>query len=210
MQCHPTHSIPVVGLTGGIASGKSTVAAMLAEAGAAIVDADRIAHEVVRRDRPAWQEVVRRFGEGILRPDGEIDRGRLGSLVFADPEARRDLERIVHPRVFQEMLAAVERLGREATARLIVCDIPLLFESGLQRWFPAVILVAVPEPLQMERLMARDGLTLEDARARVQAQMPIERKRTLASHIVDNSGPLEATRRQVERLLVRLSGPSGA
>jgi dephospho-CoA kinase len=203
-----THNrMPVVGLTGGIATGKSTVAAILAEAGAAIVDADRLAHEVVRKATPAWQAVVQQFGPDILQADGEIDRGRLGAMVFADPEARRALERIVHPHVFREMAAAIENLTRSGTARLIVCDIPLLIESGLQRFFPVVILVAVPETLQVQRLMARDGLAPADALARVHAQMPIERKKAFATHVIDNSGTREATRLQVERLVAALTSP---
>ncbi len=201
--------VPVVGLTGGIATGKSTVAAMLAEAGAAIVDADRLAHQAVRKEAPAWQAVVQHFGPGILQPDGEIDRARLGALVFADPEARRTLEGIVHPHVFRKMAAAIEQLTRGGSARLIVCDVPLLIESGLQRIFAVVVLVAVPEPLQVRRLMEREGLSPEDALARVRAQMPIARKRAFATHVIDNSGTRAETRRQVERLVALLTAPGG-
>lgn len=187
----------IAGLTGGIASGKSTVAAMLAEAGARIVDADRIAHQVVLKGRPAWQDIVDHFGNGILTCDGQIDREALGSIVFNDTEAKKALNRIVHPRVFETMAQEIQTLAVSHPGDLVIMDVPLLIESGLHASLPIVILVYVPEVMQQERLMRRDGLNAADAAARIRAQMPIDAKRAHAHYIVDNTGDLDATRRQV-------------
>jgi dephospho-CoA kinase len=187
----------IAGLTGGIASGKSTVAAMLAEAGARIVDADRIAHQVVLKGEPAWQDIVDHFGSGILARDGQIDREALGAIVFNDTEAKKALNGIVHPRVFETMAQEIQSLAEAHPGDLIIMDVPLLIESGLHASLPIVILVYVPETMQQERLMRRDGLNAADAAARIRAQMPIDSKRANAHYIVDNTGDLDATRRQV-------------
>ena len=187
----------IAGLTGGIASGKSTVAAMLAEAGARIVDADRIAHQVVLKGQPAWQDIVDHFGNGILTRDGQIDREALGSIVFNDTEAKKTLNGIVHPRVFETMAQEIQSLVEAHPGDLVIMDVPLLIESGLHTSLPTVILVYVPEIMQKERLMRRDGLNAADAAARIRAQMPIDAKRAHAHYIIDNSGDLDATRRQV-------------
>lgn len=187
----------IAGLTGGIASGKSTVAAMLAEAGARIVDADRIAHQVVLKGQPAWRDIVEHFGKGILNRDGQIDREALGSIVFNDTEAKKALNGIVHPRVFETMAQEIQFLAEAHPDDLVIMDVPLLIESGLHESLPIVILVYVPEMLQKDRLMRRDGLSAADAAARIHAQMPIDAKRAHAHYIVDNTGDLDATRRQV-------------
>jgi dephospho-CoA kinase len=187
----------IAGLTGGIASGKSTVAAMLAEAGARIVDADRIAHQVVLKGQPAWQDIVDHFGSSILTRDGQIDREALGSIVFNDTEAKKALNGIVHPRVFETMAQEIQSLAEAHPGDLVIMDVPLLIESGLHTSLPIVILVYVPEMMQKERLMRRDGLNAADAAARIRAQMPIDAKRAHAHYIIDNSGDLGATRRQV-------------
>ncbi|MBC2737823.1 MAG: dephospho-CoA kinase [Desulfobacteraceae bacterium] len=187
----------IAGLTGGIASGKSTVAAMLAEAGARIVDADRIAHQVVMKGQPAWQDIVDHFGKGILARDGQIDREALGSIVFNDTEAKKALNGIVHPRVFETMAQEIQSLAEAHPGDLVIMDVPLLIESGLHASLPIVILVYVPETMQQERLMRRDGLNAADAAARIRSQMPIDAKRAHAHYIVDNTGDLGATRRQV-------------
>jgi dephospho-CoA kinase len=187
----------IAGLTGGIASGKSTVAAMLAEAGARIVDADRIAHQVVLKGQPAWQDIVDHFGSGILARDGQIDREALGAIVFHDTEAKKALNGIVHPRVFETMAQEIQSLAEAHPGDLIIMDVPLLIESGMHASLPIVILVYVPETMQQERLMRRDGLNAADAAARIRAQMPIDAKRAHAHYIVDNTGDLDATRRQV-------------
>lgn len=189
-----------LGLTGGIACGKSTVLAMFAKRGIPTVDADVLARRVVEPGEPAWREIVERFGADLLLPDGRIDRKRLGALVFSDEAARRDLNRIVHPRVRAAMWREVEEIERRG-AKLVVCDVPLLFESGLEDRFDAVMVVYVPPEEQLRRLMARNGLTREEALARIRAQMPIEEKRRRADYVIDNSGSLADTERQVDTFL---------
>ena len=185
------------GLTGGIASGTSTAAAMLAEAGARVVDADLIARQVVRKGTPAWRDIVGHFGRAVLDSDGQIDRASLGATVFRDSRAKEALNRIVHPRVREVMQAEIRRLSTRHPDDLLVLDVPLLIESGWHALVPVVILVYVPEAVQKARLMQRDGLDGADAEARIRAQMPIDAKRAYADYIIDNSGSREATRRQV-------------
>lgn len=186
----------VAGLTGGIASGKSTVAAIFEAAGARLVDADRIAHEAVRKGTAAHREILAHFGPAVLLESGEIDRKRLAAIIFNDPAEQKVLERIVHPQVKQEMARRLDRIRRETPQAVVVVDVPLLFESGMDRGLAATIVVYVPAPLQIERLMARDALPEPDARARLNAQMPIETKKSLATFVIDNSGPLDHTRAQ--------------
>lgn len=188
-----------IGLTGGIASGKSTVSAMLVELGAALVDADQIAREVVEPGMPALAEIARTFGEAVLNEDGTLNRKRLGQIVFADAAQRKRLEQIVHPAIRRIMRQRMAELEKADPGRLVVADVPLLFESGLEGMFERVMLVYVPPHVQLERLMARDGLTREQALERIAAQMPIERKRELADIVIDNSGTKERTREQVLR-----------
>ena len=196
--------LTVAGLTGGIASGKSTVADMLAESGARIVDADRIARQAVQPGREAWQAVRNRFGKDILQPNGSLDRVKLGNLVFHDHALKAELERIVHPFVFRQMAAVLENLGKQQPGAVVVLDIPLLIESGLHSTLPLNVLVYVPETIQRERLIRRDGLEDAEARARIRAQMPIDAKRAYADVIIDNAGSLTATRRQAVALFRRL------
>jgi dephospho-CoA kinase len=186
----------IAGLTGGIASGKSTVSAVLAEAGARIIDADRIARDIVRRGAPAHQRITAHFGRHILQPDGEIDRARLGAIVFGDPQARRVLEGIVHPGVREETARRLEELRRQEAGAVVVLDVPLLFESGMHRGLSEVIVVYVPEAVQLERLMRRNHLPQAAALARIRSQMPLDEKKALATRVIDNSGPPEHTRRQ--------------
>jgi len=196
--------VVVAGLTGGIATGKSTVARFLAECGAQIIDADLIAHAVVRKGLPAWQRIVEHFGERILRPDGEINRERLGDIVFADKDAKEVLNGIVHPEVFGEMGRQLSLIERDRPEALAIMDVPLLIEAGMERAFSEVILVYVPPEIQLRRLMERDGLAEAAARARIDAQMPIEEKRRHASIVIDNSASLDATRASTFRVFHRL------
>jgi dephospho-CoA kinase len=196
----------VAGLTGGIATGKSTVAAIFEEAGARLIDADRIAREVVRKGSPAHRDIVAHFGMDVLLGDGEIDRKRLAAIIFNNPGAQRALEHIVHPQVKQEVDRRVALIRRQAPDALIILDIPLLFEAGMQRGLDAVIVVYAPEHLQLARLMARDGLTEPEALARIRAQMPIESKRALATRVIDNSGSREQTRQQALEIYRQLAG----
>ncbi|MCK9262426.1 MAG: dephospho-CoA kinase [Deltaproteobacteria bacterium] len=183
----------VAGLTGGIATGKSTVTALFASFGAAIIDADRIAREVVARGSPAWKKIMEHFGAGVLRPDSELDRERLGSLIFSDTAQKDVLNRIVHPEVFQEMDRRIRELREENRAEVVICDVPLLIETGMHIGFDEVVLVYVPEPLQIRRLMDRDGISRDEAVRKVRAQMSIEEKRAYATIVVDNSASQEET-----------------
>ena len=194
----------VAGLTGGIATGKSTVAAILEEAGARLIDADRIARDAVRKGAPAYHDTVAHFGEAVLQGDGEIDRKRLAAVIFNDPAEQQALERIVHPQVKQEITRRLDLMRRETPDALVIVDVPLLFESGMDRGLAAAIVVYVPEQIQLERLMARDALTQPEALARIRAQMPIEKKKSLATLVIDNSGSLERTRDQTLEVYRRL------
>ena len=197
-----------VGLTGGIACGKSTVSRMLEARGAAIVDADRIARDVVSPGRPALLDIRETFGDDVIGADGSLDRKRLGAIVFGDEAARKKLEAITHPRIRAEMKRQIEEWNAKEPGRLVVVDIPLLFESRLDRMFAFedILVVYVPREVQLERLMARDGMSREDAERRIDAQLPIEEKRRLADVVVDNSGTLEETERQVEAYLAGKTG----
>lgn len=200
----------VVGLTGGIGSGKSTVAEMLRALGAVIIDADRIVHELQAPGRPMLAELASAFGDHILDEHGALDRKALGAIVFGDADARGVLGRIVHPQVGIEMLRQVD-LAREAGAPLAVADIPLLFEGRLAGRDTAealgvegVILAWVPVEVQIRRTQERDGCTRDEAMARIRAQLPIDEKREMAEWVIDNSGSREDTRRQVEELYRKL------
>ncbi len=190
----------VAGLTGGIASGKSTVSALLAGFGAQIIDADRLAHASLAPDAPAHAQVVAHFGRGILMPDGGIDRGRLAGIVFSDPSERRRLEAIVHPHVREATEGRLAEIRRSRPRAVVILDVPLLFESGMDAGLAEVIVVWVPMAVQLARLIARDRLTQAEALARIRSQMPIERKKSLATVLIDNTGSIEATRRQARRV----------
>jgi dephospho-CoA kinase len=184
----------IAGLTGGIASGKSTVSAFLEDAGAVIVDADKIAREVVQKDRPAWREIVGAFGRSILLPDGEINRTLLGEIIFNSPELKQVLNRIVHPGVISETAGRLAEIEKNQPGAVVILDVPLLIESGMNAGLSDIIVVYVPESLQIERLMKRDALTQDQALARIRSQMPIEEKKKRATIVIDNSGSREDTR----------------
>jgi dephospho-CoA kinase len=167
---------------------------MLRELGAEVLDADEAAHDVYEPGGPAFDEVVREFGPEYVS-DGRIDRKRLGELVFNDPAARLRLNAIVHPQV-REWMAARTAEAVQRGVEVVVQEVPLLFENGLERLYSQVVLVYVPEPVQVQRLIGR-GLSEERARAIIGSQMPIEEKRRLADHVIDNGGSQEATREQV-------------
>lgn len=186
----------VAGLTGGIATGKSTVSRFLAEAGAQIVDADRLARDAVIRGTEAWARIVAHFGRKILQPGGEIDRKRLGEIIFNDPLQQARLNQIVHPVVRRESARKIEEIRGRWPEAVIVMDVPLLIEVGLHGGLAEIIVVYVPEALQLTRLMARDGIDRAAALARIRSQMPIEEKKRYATLLIDNSGSLAATRRR--------------
>lgn len=201
----------VIGLTGGIASGKSLVAGFLRELGAIVIDADVIAREVVEPGTEAWREIVEAFGEEFLLPSGHLDRKKLARKIFQDPAARETLEAITHPRIRKRMLEEVERQRSfgDSCRRVIVLDIPLLFETGRPPGLDGVIVVYADEEILLERLIARDGIPREEAELRLRAQMPLREKVRLADWVIDNNGPPEATRAQVEALWRELTGDSG-
>ncbi|GAX89498.1 dephospho-CoA kinase [Effusibacillus lacus] len=190
----------IVGLTGGIATGKSTVSQMFRELGAPIVDADVIARTVVEPGRPAWRDIVSHFGEDILLSDRTIDRPKLGGIVFSNAAERDKLNRIVHPRVRKEAGRQVAEYLRKDPNRPVIQDVPLLIETGLYRQMDKVILVYVDEQTQLHRLMERDGVSEKEAMKRIRAQMPIEDKKSYADYVIDNRGGLDQTRRQVMRI----------
>jgi dephospho-CoA kinase len=191
-----------VGLTGGVASGKSTVAAILRDLGALVVDADVLAREVVAPGTPGLAAVVAAFGPEVLAPDGSLDRARLGAVVFADPARRADLEQIIHPLV-RARAAEIEAQAPPGT--LVVHDIPLLVETGQAEDFDAVIVVDVPEELQVERAVRERGWNAEEARARIAAQADREERRAAATHLVDNSGTTEDLRHRVAEVFGELT-----
>ena len=187
----------LVGLTGGIGSGKSTVARLLAARGAVVLDADVLAREVVEPGTAGFDAVLDRFGDAVRSPDGSLDRARLAAIAFADDEARRDLEAIVHPQVRM-------RIGEAAAAHadtdaVVVVDSPLLIETGAHESFPVVVVVTAPDDARIARLTTR-GMGAADARARMAAQMPLEEKVTHADVLLDNGGSEAELERQVDRL----------
>ncbi|HSP81792.1 MAG TPA: dephospho-CoA kinase [Myxococcaceae bacterium] len=186
----------IYGLTGGIASGKSTVSGMLRELGAQVLDADVIAREVVEPGTPGLKAVAERF-PGVLGPDGRLDRAKLGARVFGDPQERAALNALLHPLIGQEFLRRTQALAEQGVERVIY-DAPLLIENRLHEAMEGVLLVWVPREVQKARLRARDGLDEAAAEARLAAQLPLDEKRQYATWVVDNSGDLAATRAQVE------------
>jgi len=218
----------VIGLTGGVASGKSLVAGKFEELGAVLIDADAVAREVLVPGQPAFDDAVLAFGKGILTAEGEIDRKKLGSIVFGNDKRRKELNRITHPRIRERMMARLEEL-REAETRLrraetrlrrseqstpdkgsaregvVVLDIPLLIESGLKDKVDCVIVVYADEETRLRRLMERDGLGKEDARARINSQIPLEDKIKDADFVIDNNKGAAATLKETERLYGKLT-----
>jgi len=194
-----------VALTGGIATGKSYVRVRIAAHGVPTVDADAIVHELLGPGTDTTAAVARRFGTGVVRMDGRVDRQALGALVFGDHDARRDLEAIVHPRVYQR-IAEWAAGQRQAGAAWILADIPLLFETRREADFDRVIVAACPRDEQVRRVMRRDRLDEADALARIAAQWPIAEKVRRATDVVDTSGPFGATDRQVDALCTSIDG----
>ena len=194
----------VVGLTGGIASGKSTVARMLAEMGAQIVDADQVAREVVEPGEPAYHEIVAAFGPEVLLGEGEgIDRKKLGAIVFADPERRKRLNAITHPRIALATQQKLMALGA-AGARVAVYEAALLVENGVHRGLGGLIVVACSEAEQIARVMRRDSLSEEEAARRIHAQAPLSEKIAVATWVIDTNGPVENTRQQVDKIWMEI------
>jgi dephospho-CoA kinase len=190
----------VIGLTGGIASGKSLVADALRDQGLPVIDADVISREVVEPGEPALEQIIEHFGPEILQFDGTLDRKKLGSVIFNDTEKRQVLNQIIHPAVRQRMMTKRDDLVREGNEH-VVLDIPLLLENNLSFMVDRVIVVYVNETTQKRRLVERDGRGEEDAAARIKSQMPLEEKRELADAVIDNSGTEKETKAQVNELI---------
>lgn len=185
----------LVGLTGGIGSGKSTVARMFVERGAVLIDADAVAREVVEPGTPGFDAIVEHFGPDVVGPDGRLDRAKIADLVFTDEDARQALNDITHPLVGEEMMRRVADAPEDA---IVVMDIPLLAEGGKERasGYPAVVVVEAPRAVRLERLVAR-GMDRDDAAARMDHQASDEQRRAMATHVIDNSGDLAALQEQV-------------
>jgi dephospho-CoA kinase len=194
------HGMIVVALTGGIASGKTTVGQMFAEEGALVIDFDALSRAVVEPQKPAWHEIVHTFGKRILRTDGAIDRNRLGRIVFSDPEKRKKLEQIVHPRVLNAYEEQIRRIREKNRQAIVVADVPLLMETRIEARFEKVIVVYAPPESQRMRLLQRNGSSRRSARDRLASQMPLEEKVRDADFVIDNGASLEETRHQVKQV----------
>lgn len=190
----------IVGLTGGIASGKSTIAQLLKQRGFSIVDADIAARKVVEPGEKAYTEIVEEFGSDILLEDGSLDRGKLGSIVFENEEKRKKLNAIVHPAVRKKMKEWQEE-ELQTGKKTIILDIPLLFESKLTHLVERIIVVYVNEETQLKRLMERNGFTVEEAKSRISSQMPLREKLDLSDAVIDNNGTIEETEIQLDDLI---------
>ena len=187
----------LVGLTGGIASGKSTVAAMLRELGAKIINADDLARSIVQPGKEAWKEIVAAFGTDILRPDRTIDREKLRSAIFEDPQKRKKLDSITHPRIRALAQARAQELAAKGAA-IVVYEAPLLFENEVHLWLRPVILVACEDALQRRRLKARDRLSEAEIGQHIKAQMPLSEKMPLADFVIENNGDLDDLKKQLK------------
>ena len=192
-----------VGLTGGIACGKSTAAAMMREFGCQVLEADSLAHRLMQPGQPAYNEIVHEFGRQILQPGGPIDRVKLGAIVFTDEQKRKRLNQIVHPRVMEEQDRWLAERERSDPRGVAVVEAPLLIEAGYHARVHRLVVVWCRPEQQMERLLAR-GLTREQAEQRIAVQMPLEEKLRLADDTIDSSGSIEATHHQIEQLVAKL------
>lgn len=190
----------VVGLTGGIASGKTVVASLLAKKGALVIDADEIAHKLVQPQKPAWQDVVEFFGKKILNDDGTLNRSLLAKLVFNDQELRLQLEKIIHPRVQEEISDLKKKLELQAHESVLILDIPLLIETGMHKTVDLVVVVTADEEIQIRRLQERDDCLREEALERIRAQMPLSEKIGYADYVIENSGNMKETIAAIDRL----------
>jgi dephospho-CoA kinase len=196
--------VKLIGLTGGIASGKSTVATILKQLGAAVINADELSREVVQPGKGAWKEIVETFGANVLQSDKTLDRKKLRAVVFDNPDARKKLEAIIHPKVralAEEKIRELAAAGRS----IIVYEVPLLFEGQLHHWLRPVILVACDINTQRQRLRDRDQLTNTEAQQHIDAQMSLEEKRKLADYVIENNGNIEELEQQVKSVLENIA-----
>ncbi len=194
----------LVGLTGGIATGKSTVSEMLRRLGCEIIDADRLARDVVEPEQPAWKQIVAEFGPGVVTADGSLDRKKLGAIVFADPERRRRLEAITHPAIRARLLARLDELAARGFAGVVVFDAAVMIESGNYKNMDRLVVVVTDDATQVARLQERDGTDEVEGRRKIASQMPLAEKAKLADYVIDNSGDREATAAEVRRVFAAL------
>lgn len=194
----------LVGLTGGIASGKSLVARIFKDLGAHVIDADRIVHQLLEPDQQAWEEVLEYFGKDILLPDDGIDRRKLGELVFNDAEKRAWLNSCLHPKVFSAYTAQIQHLRVRSPNAIVVFDAALLIETGYSRNMDKLVVVYANQEQQIERLTSRDKFTREQALARIESQMPLAEKRGHADYVIDNTGTREDTERQTRDIYSKM------
>jgi dephospho-CoA kinase len=195
-----TRQFLLVGLTGGIATGKSTVADVFRRLGCVVIDADVLAREVVEPGRPAYDDLVAEFGRGILQGDGTLDRKKLGAIVFAAPAKRERLEAITHPRIRERFALELDELSARGFAGIVVFDAPVLIESGNYRSMDRLVVVVTDEATQTRRLTARDALDAAAAERRIESQIPLAEKAKLADYVIDNSGDRETTIAEVRRI----------
>jgi len=195
----------IVGLTGGIGSGKSTVAGMFKDEGAYIIDFDILARIVVERGKPAWEKIVKYFGPHVLFPDESINRAALGRVIFAEEKSRKTLEGFVHPMILKERDKLIEEIRDENPSSVVIIDFPLLFELGMNEDFDKTILAYVPRYVQIKRVMERDGLSMEDVEKRLNAQMPIDEKKNLSDYIINAERAFGDMRDQVKKVIYRLN-----
>jgi dephospho-CoA kinase len=194
----------LVGLTGSVATGKSTVAKMFKQCGAVVIDADELAHEVVKPGKPAWREIVRLFGKTVLNQDRSLNRQALGSIVFRNPKKRRQLECIIHPRVAREQARLTRQAARKDSTAVVIYDVPLLFEAGIDKRVDKTIVVTADRKTQIARLKKRNHLSHAEAIRRIHSQMPLARKKQLANYILNGTIPLKTLSNSVSRLFAQL------
>lgn len=190
----------LVGLTGGVATGKSTVAHMFARCGAVVIDADALAHEVMEPGKPAWRAIVKTFGKAVVNPDRTLNRQVLGAIAFRNPKQLRRLERIIHPRVAREQARLTRLAVRKDPKAVIIYDVPLLFEAGIDTRVEKILVVTADRDTQIARLKQRNGLTRADAIRRIRSQMPIKQKAAAADYLLDGTAPRSRLFAQVRRL----------
>ncbi|PHU13033.1 Dephospho-CoA kinase [Capsicum chinense] len=196
----------IVGLTGGIASGKSTVSNLFKAHGIPVVDADIVARNVLKKGTGGWKKVVAAFSEDILLDNGEVDRAKLGQIVFADPEKRQLLNRLLAPFISRGILMEVIKLWIKGCS-IIVLDVPLLFEAKMDKWTKPIVVIWVDPETQLQRLMTRDGSTEEEAKSRINAQMSLDLKRSKADIVIDNTSSLEDLHEQFQKVLTEITKP---
>lgn len=193
----------VLGLTGGIATGKSTADKFFEEKNIPIVDCDEIAHNIMNVNKPAWKDIKEVFGEKYLNEDQTINRKKLGKLVFNDPTKMKILNEITHPRIFQEMESQIAQYKSEGYS-LIIVDAPVLFESHSEKYYDKTLVISLPQYLQIKRLMARNNLTKEEALSRINSQMSLKEKEARATYVIENTGSVEDLYKKLNELLTKI------